>query len=144
MTGTGRALAMIAVLGGAVGCASHAPDRAAAADAGTTPSGNPYLECCASCHGADARGRGPVAASLKMPPPDLTQLARTHGGQFPRAEVAAVVTGAHPVASHGTREMPVWALHFEPAGQAATGIAAAYAQRRLDAILDHLESVQAK
>ena len=27
---------------------------------------------CAACHGADGKGGGPAAASLKSPPPDLT------------------------------------------------------------------------
>ena len=30
---------------------------------------------CAACHGKDAKGNGPAAAELKMPPPDLTTLA---------------------------------------------------------------------
>jgi mono/diheme cytochrome c family protein len=42
-----------------------------------------YKQYCAACHGADAKGHGPAAASLKMPPPDLTTLANRHDGKFP-------------------------------------------------------------
>src|SRR5689334_21615549 len=52
---------------------------------------------CASCHGADGRGHGPVAASLRTTPPELTRLARRHGGSFPRADVALYLTGEEPV-----------------------------------------------
>src|SRR6516225_5684036 len=42
-----------------------------------------YTHYCASCHGADARGNGPAAVVLKTSPPDLTTLAKRHGGKFP-------------------------------------------------------------
>ena len=42
-----------------------------------------YLEYCASCHGPDARGTGPTAPALKIPPTDLTGMAKSHGGKFP-------------------------------------------------------------
>src|SRR6186997_2926705 len=48
---------------------------------------------CASCHGVDGRGGGPVASVLKTRPPDLTTLARREGGTFPRERVAAFVEG---------------------------------------------------
>ena len=48
---------------------------------------------CATCHGRDAKGRGPVAQSLKTPPPDLTLLARRNGGLFPRGRVKAAIAG---------------------------------------------------
>ena len=35
---------------------------------------------CASCHGADGRGGGPVASALRTRPTDLTTLARRNGG----------------------------------------------------------------
>ena len=31
-----------------------------------------YASYCASCHGLDGRGHGPVATELKVPPTDLT------------------------------------------------------------------------
>ncbi len=101
-----------------------------------------YERACASCHGADGRGHGPAASTLRLPPPDLTQLAGRHGGVFPRQEVRAVITGATPVAAHGTAEMPVWRLRFGPASSGATAVAALRTERRLDAMLDYLATLQ--
>jgi mono/diheme cytochrome c family protein len=73
-----------------------------------------YQFYCASCHGRDGKGSGPVAPALKGDLPDLTRLAMRNGGEFPRARVEAVVTGRAdpPLAVHGSREMPVWGPIF--------------------------------
>jgi mono/diheme cytochrome c family protein len=64
---------------------------------------------CAGCHGADARGGGPAAASLKSRPPDLTQIARRRGAVFPLAGVERIIAGEEGAsATHAAREMPVW------------------------------------
>ena len=34
----------------------------------------PYIQYCASCHGEDGRGDGPVSAYLKIKVPDLSLL----------------------------------------------------------------------
>ena len=47
---------------------------------------------CATCHGRDGKGNGPVAAALKVVPPDLTRLARDNGGAFPRKRVEMFMT----------------------------------------------------
>jgi mono/diheme cytochrome c family protein len=36
---------------------------------------------CASCHGADGKGDGPMAKSLKVKPADLTRIAARNGGR---------------------------------------------------------------
>jgi mono/diheme cytochrome c family protein len=72
-----------------------------------------YKEYCAVCHGSDARGNGPMAAALKVPPPDLTRIAERNGGMFPIARVERIISGEEPLPSgHGTREMPVWGPIF--------------------------------
>ena len=75
-----------------------------------------YLRYCASCHGAEGRGDGPVAASLSRPPSDLTQLARKNGGRYDESAVMAVIDGRRQVAEHGTRDMPVWGAIFQEEG----------------------------
>ena len=50
---------------------------------------------CASCHGRSGGGDGPVARSLKAPPPDLRLLARHNRGEFPRPRVETFVTSFH-------------------------------------------------
>lgn len=62
---------------------------------------------CASCHGLRAKGDGAVAPSLKVPPPDLTLLAKRNNGVFPAERVRQIIEGKG-VAAHGERTMPVW------------------------------------
>jgi mono/diheme cytochrome c family protein len=68
---------------------------------------------CAACHGADAKGGGPAASSLKTPPPDLTLISRRNGGNFPAERVQKTISGEGMLTtSHGTREMPIWGPIF--------------------------------
>lgn len=68
---------------------------------------------CAVCHGSDARGQGPMAASLKVASPDLTRIAERHGGVYPEALVESIIAGDKPLpGGHGTRAMPVWGPIF--------------------------------
>jgi mono/diheme cytochrome c family protein len=76
-----------------------------------------YLRYCASCHGPSGRGDGPLAASLKMPPSDLTQIAKRAGGSWDESHVMSVIDGRRAVAAHGTRDMPVWGAIFEEEGR---------------------------
>jgi mono/diheme cytochrome c family protein len=71
-----------------------------------------YESNCASCHGMDGKGNGPVAVALKTPPSDLTQIARKNQGKFDEVHVIAYVDGEKTVSAHGTREMPVWGTRF--------------------------------
>lgn len=105
------------------------------------PERSPFLRACASCHGADARGAGPAAGGFQTSPPDLTLLAARNGGVFPRDAVIAVVSGARSVPAHGSREMPVWSITFDPPS-GPTAVASIVAQQRVDAIVHDLESRQ--
>jgi mono/diheme cytochrome c family protein len=72
-----------------------------------------YTTYCAVCHGSDARGHGPMASALKVPPADLTRIAERNGGIFPMTRVERVIAGEEPLLSgHGTREMPLWGPIF--------------------------------
>ena len=71
--------------------------------------GDSFDRYCASCHGADGRGGGPVASALRTRPPDLTTLARREGGAFPRERVATFIEGTERLSlTHGNGDMPVW------------------------------------
>jgi mono/diheme cytochrome c family protein len=63
---------------------------------------------CASCHGRLGRGDGPTAAALTTRPADLTVLARSNRGVFPRERVLAFIEGSARAAGHGSPDMPVW------------------------------------
>ncbi len=68
---------------------------------------------CVSCHGKEARGDGPLAEVLKVPPTDLTRLTASHQGTFPYLEVRRAIDGRADVLAHGGREMPVWGLSLQ-------------------------------
>jgi mono/diheme cytochrome c family protein len=71
-----------------------------------------YQSYCATCHGNDAKGNGPMAPALKTPPPDLTQIAVRNGGMFSAKKVERIISGESELTSHGTREMPLWGPIF--------------------------------
>ncbi len=71
-----------------------------------------YREYCASCHGEDGKGMGPVASELKTAPSDLTTLTKRHAGKFPEDYVAEIVRLGKPIQAHGSSEMPVWGPIF--------------------------------
>lgn len=75
-----------------------------------------YNEYCAACHGSDAKGRGPLAAILKTPPPDLTSLSYRHLGKFPYGYVKAILEFGPGVGvgvgAHGSSDMPTWGPIF--------------------------------
>ena len=100
-----------------------------------------FLRYCASCHGADATGNGPLAGALKRPPADLTALAKRSGGRFDEGAVMATIDGRRLVSEHGSREMPVWGTLFEEEheGQPFQAYAGLLQSR---ALVDYLRSIQ--
>jgi len=84
----------------------------------SAPSGEDIFNTyCAVCHGKDAKGNGPAAGALKVPPADLTTLARRHGGKFPTEYVTTVLQyGVEDIKAHGSKDMPVWGPLFGPSG----------------------------
>jgi len=75
---------------------------------------------CAVCHGSDGRGGGPAAEALRKVPADLTQLSRQNGGKFPRTMVVNTIQGTDVMASHGSRDMPMWGVSFRVLGDDST------------------------
>ena len=72
-----------------------------------------YMAYCASCHGADGRGHGPVAVALKGPLADLTTIAKRNNGSFPRDEMEKMILGGKGSRmAHGSEQMPVWGPVF--------------------------------
>ena len=98
-----------------------------------------YKTWCASCHGTDAKGAGPVASALKKTPPDLTQLSKKNGGKFPTERVREYIDGRGKVEAHGTREMPVWGDALQQIDASPVGISF-----RVNALAAYLETLQAK
>jgi mono/diheme cytochrome c family protein len=99
-----------------------------------------FKQYCASCHGLDARGNGPAAFVLKTPPPDLTTLAKRHGGKFPYEYVLDVLRFGTSVFSHGSSDMPIWGPIFgslENYDEVAV-------RKRIKDLSDYLASLQGK
>ena len=67
-----------------------------------------FQSSCARCHGTDVKGNGPVSDQLKIPPADLTMLAKNNNGVFPTNAVYETIYGSKTIPAHGTREMPIW------------------------------------
>lgn len=98
-----------------------------------------YRHYCASCHGTDARGRGPAAAALRKSPADLTQIAKRNGGNFPRERVMKIIAGTDALNAHGSREMPVWGPIFSKVEWDEN-----LGPVRLNNLANYLESIQQK
>ncbi len=99
-----------------------------------------YMGYCASCHGADLKGKGPAAPALKVPPTDLTTLARRHGGQFPTLHVSHVIAGDEGYPAHGSSQMPVWGPTFRAVSQHDKSVV----MLRIDNLTKYIEQHQVK
>lgn len=108
------------------------------------PSGHElFLEYCASCHGSDGKGGGPMAPELKRAPADLTRLGEHFGHPLAKAKLVEVIDGRDMVRSHGSSAMPVWGkrlLRDVPPG-AGTEV---HKRGSIQAIVDWLDTVQGK
>lgn len=102
-----------------------------AEEPGTALGRKAFVENCAICHGADARGETP-AANGGIAAPDLTVLATGNGGSFPRDRVHRLIDGRNEQPAHGG-PMPAWGLLLSSAGGGAM----------IDHLVDYIASIQA-
>ena len=97
-----------------------------------------FRDYCSPCHGRDGTGRGPVAAALKTPPSDLTQLAAKNNGVFPRGRVRDYITnGSGDIAAHGSSTMPVWGPTFRALDGSDRSVAV-----RIANVVEYLSTIQ--
>lgn len=71
-----------------------------------------YVNACAACHGATARGDGPLAELMTVPVPALTGLSAANEGEFPMLDVIHSIDGRQGTRGHGY-PMPVWGSRFK-------------------------------
>lgn len=71
-----------------------------------------FVENCATCHGVDGSGNGPLAAELRVTPVNLRLLKQANSGQFPTLKVQRSIDGRGMPKAHGLPEMPVWGRHW--------------------------------
>ena len=100
-----------------------------------------YKTYCATCHGTEAKGDGPLAGDLRHAPPDLTRLAKRSDGKFDPVKVRRMIDGRDPVKGHGGPDMPVWGDAFKRSTEGYTEEAV---RERIDALVAHLKSLQRK
>jgi mono/diheme cytochrome c family protein len=110
---------------------------AASADEGGNGAAE-YNARCASCHGEDGAGDGPVASALRTRPSDLRMLAKNNGSVFPEKVLETVIDGRRTIRAHGNFEMPVWGrkLSESEGGGGAAG--------RISAIISYIRTIQLK
>ena len=103
-----------------------------------------YEKFCARCHGPQAMGNGPKARDLTPKPANLTTLQKRNGSTFPFWQAYRVIDGREHMASHGTREMPVFGLWFRiPDDEVSIETEWADQVRgRIWQLLSYLESIQ--
>jgi mono/diheme cytochrome c family protein len=71
-----------------------------------------YMAHCATCHGLEGKGEGPMAGVLLIKPTNLTELTIANDGVFPLERVVMRIDGRDPLVSHGS-PMPVYGDYFE-------------------------------
>ena len=96
---------------------------------------------CASCHGENGRGDGPVAVGLPITVPDLSLLKKRQGDRFPETTLRKIIDGREIVVYHGTRYMPVWGYEFW-VEEGADEEAEARVEVIIVNLIDHIESIQ--
>ena len=80
-----------------------------------------FIQYCASCHGQDGLGDGPVAKSLSRPPANLRMLGDKYGMPLPAHRIAELIDGRDSARAHGSHEMPVWGEKLYEVGQGERG-----------------------
>lgn len=97
-----------------------------------------FTQYCASCHGTDGKGGGPVAASLKTAVPDLTVIEKREG-KFPQARIQSIINGETTFAAHGPKEMPVWGFVLREKGTTQTAVTL-----NVSAMANYIKEIQQK
>ena len=99
-----------------------------------------YTSYCASCHGMDGRGNGPLASSLNITPADLTQLSKNNHGRYPEHHVILVLQSGASTPEHGTTAMPVWGSVFAQMDGGQRSLTRAL---RISNLSEYLKTIQA-
>ena len=114
-----------------------------------------FQSSCATCHGIDGKGKGPLSEQLRVAPADLTVLAKKNDGLFPVNAVYETIYGIKRIIAHGPPDMPIWGYRYF-ARNTAPGSKKpdhyvelspdldAIARTRLFAVVDYLNRIQQK
>ena len=101
-----------------------------------------YNIACAGCHGASAKGDGPVAELLNISTPSLLELTQAKDGSFPFEAVLSTIDGRDDVRAHGSA-MPIWGERFQSSANSQRGETADMVARgRILSLVYYLQSIQ--
>lgn len=101
-----------------------------------------YEQYCATCHGVDATGGGPLTEIMTTSVPDLTMMAAGNDGQFPMLDVIHVIDGRTGLRAHGG-PMPVYGALFDDESQSGTEYGdVLYTRGKVLSIAYYLEALQ--
>jgi len=105
------------------------------------PGRSAYFQYCASCHGVDGEGDGPLAGELRTRPTDLTRLGARFGTPLDPVRLMERIDGRRMARAHGSSDMPVWGRKL---GAQAPPSAGTEVRTRgmLLTIIDWLQSIQ--
>jgi mono/diheme cytochrome c family protein len=105
----------------AIGVALAVAQPALSADDDVAEGHRYFVRYCASCHGTDGLGDGPVARSLATPPANLRKLGDKYGMPLPAHRIAELIDGRDTARAHGSHEMPVWGEKLYELGHGEKG-----------------------
>lgn len=103
-----------------------------------------FMENCAVCHGADAKGNGEMARAMAKPPKDLTLIEVRNGDNFPRAKIMSIIDGYARSKTMTGPDMPEFGALLEGdlvPFDSGDGIQTP-TPRKLVALLEYLETIQ--
>lgn len=114
-----------------------------------------FQSSCATCHGTDGKGKGPLSEQLRVAPADLTVLAKKNNGAFPVNAVYETIYGIKRILAHGPPDMPIWGFRYFARNTAPSSKKPdhyvelssdldAIARTRLFAVVDYLNRIQQK
>lgn len=101
-----------------------------------------YEQLCASCHGVEGKGDGPVAPLIKTGVPDLTRIAARDGGEFPTENVRRTIDGRYDRPAHGARDMPVWGWRLYDSSSIDDAEERARTDAMIERLVEYLRSIQ--
>jgi hypothetical protein len=114
-----------------------------------------FQSSCATCHGIDGKGKGPLSEQLRVAPTDLTVLAKKNNGVFPVNAVYETIYGIKRIVAHGPPDMPIWGYRYFARNTAPGSKKSdhyvelstdpdAIARTRMLAVVDYLNRIQQK
>jgi len=101
-----------------------------------------YMQYCATCHGVEGDGLGPLAEMITEKVPGLRGLSAANDGEFPMLQVIHIIDGRTGLRGHGG-PMPVYGALFDVEGSFAGEYGApVYTRGKMLSLAMYLEGIQ--